>query len=298
MKKIYDCVVIGAGVAGMTAAIYLKRANIDFILLEKGVPGGQINKSSNIENYPGFKKVDGPTLAFNIYEQIEKLGVDYKYGDVKEVRDSENYKVVCTDKEEFVTKTVIIATGRRPRELGLANEKKLLGSGISYCAYCDGMLYKNKDVIIIGGGNSALEEALYIADIANKVYIVHRSSEYRADQFLIDKVNKKENIIKYFNKEVIDILEQDDKFSGVKLNDESVINADGLFIYIGQIPETNFIDNIKTTEDGYIITDSHLKTSDDKIYACGDVLKKDLYQIATSIGEGALAASNIIKILK
>ena len=177
MKKIYDCVVIGAGVAGMTAAIYLKRANIDFILLEKGVPGGQINKSSNIENYPGFKKVDGPTLAFNIYEQIEKLGVDYKYGDVKEVRDSENYKVVCTDKEEFVTKTVIIATGRRPRELGLANEKKLLGSGISYCAYCDGMLYKNKDVIIIGGGNSALEEALYIADIANKVYIVHRSSE-------------------------------------------------------------------------------------------------------------------------
>ena len=298
MKKIYDCVVIGAGVAGMTAAIYLKRANIDFILLEKGVPGGQINKSSNIENYPGFKKVDGPTLAFNIYEQIEKLGVDYKYGDVKEVRDSENYKVVCTDKEEFVTKTVIIATGRRPRELGLANEKKLLGSGISYCAYCDGMLYKNKDVIIIGGGNSALEEALYIADIANKVYIVHRSSEYRADQFLIDKVNKKENIIKYFNKEVIDILEQDDKFSGVKLNDETVINADGLFIYIGQIPETNFIDNIKTTEDGYIITDSHLKTSDDKIYACGDVLKKDLYQIATSIGEGALAASNIIKILK
>lgn len=298
MKKIYDCVVIGAGVAGMTAAIYLKRANIDFILLEKGVPGGQINKSSNIENYPGFKKVDGPTLAFNIYEQIEKLGVDYKYGDVKEVRDSENYKVVCTDKEEFVTKTVIIATGRRPRELGLANEKKLLGSGISYCAYCDGMLYKNKDVIIIGGGNSALEEALYIADIANKVYVVHRSSEYRADQFLIDKVNKKENIIKYFNKEVIDILEQDDKFSGVKLNDESVINADGLFIYIGQIPETNFIDNIKTTEDGYIITDSHLKTSDDKIYACGDVLKKDLYQIATSIGEGALAASNIIKILK
>ena len=298
MKKIYDCVVIGAGVAGMTAAIYLKRANIDFILLEKGVPGGQINKSSNIENYPGFKKVDGPTLAFNIYEQIEKLGVDYKYGDVKEVRDSENYKVVCTDKEEFVTKTVIIATGRRPRELGLANEKKLLGSGISYCAYCDGMLYKNKDVIIIGGGNSALEEALYIADIANKVYIVHRSSEYRADQFLIDKVNKKENIIKYFNKEVIDILEQDDIFSGVKLNDESVINADGLFIYIGQIPETNFIDNIKTTKDGYIITDSHLKTSDDKIYACGDVLKKDLYQIATSIGEGALAASNIIKILK
>ena len=298
MKKIYDCVVIGAGVAGMTAAIYLKRANIDFILLEKGVPGGQINKSSNIENYPGFKKVDGPTLAFNIYEQIEKLGVDYKYGDVKEVRDSENYKVVCTDKEEFVTKTVIIATGRRPRELGLANEKKLLGSGISYCAYCDGMLYKNKDVIIIGGGNSALEEALYIADIANKVYIVHRSSEYRADEVLIDKVNKKENIIKYFNKEVIEILENNDKFSGVKLNDESIINADGLFIYIGQIPETNFINTIDKTKDGYIVTNEHLKTTDDKIYASGDVLKKDLYQIATSIGEGALAASNVIKILK
>lgn len=296
--KIYDCVIIGAGVAGMTAAIYLKRAGLDFVLLEKGVPGGQINKSSNIENYPGFKKVDGPTLAFNIYEQIENLGVVYKYGDVKEIKDSENNKIVCTDQEEYITKTIIIATGRKPRELGLENEKKLLGSGISYCAYCDGMLYKNKDVIIIGGGNSALEEALYIADIANKVYIVHRSSEYRADEVLIDKVNKKENIIKYFNKEVIEILENEDKFSGVRLNDNSVINADGLFIYIGQIPETNFITNIEKTKDGYIVTDSHLKTTDDKIYACGDVLKKDLYQIATSIGEGALAASNVIKILK
>lgn len=296
--KNYDCVIIGAGVAGMTAAIYLKRAGLDFVLLEKGVPGGQINKSSNIENYPGFKKVDGPTLAFNIYEQIENLGVVYKYGDVKEIKDSENNKIVCTDQEEYITKTIIIATGRKPRELGLENEKKLLGSGISYCAYCDGMLYKNKDVIIIGGGNSALEEALYIADIANKVYIVHRSSEYRADEVLIDKVNKKENIIKYFNKEVVEILENEDKFSGVRLNDNSVINADGLFIYIGQIPETNFITNIEKTKDGYIVTDSHLKTTDDKIYACGDVLKKDLYQIATSIGEGALAASNVIKILK
>ena len=296
--KNYDCVIIGAGVAGMTAAIYLKRAGLDFVLLEKGVPGGQINKSSNIENYPGFKKVDGPTLAFNIYEQIENLGVVYKYGDVKEIKDRENNKIVCTDQEEYITKTIIIATGRKPRELGLENEKKLLGSGISYCAYCDGMLYKNKDVIIIGGGNSALEEALYIADIANKVYIVHRSSEYRADEVLIDKVNKKENIIKYFNKEVVEILENEDKFSGVRLNDNSVINADGLFIYIGQIPETNFITNIEKTKDGYIVTDSHLKTTDDKIYACGDVLKKDLYQIATSIGEGALAASNVIKILK
>ena len=296
--KNYDCVIIGAGVAGMTAAIYLKRAGLDFIVLENGVPGGQINKSSNIENYPGFKKVDGPTLAFNIYEQIENLGVVYKYGDVKEIKDSDNHKVVCTDQEEYITKTIIIATGRKPRELGLDNEKKLLGSGISYCAYCDGMLYKNKDVIIIGGGNSALEEALYIADIANKVYIVHRSSEYRADEVLIDKVNKKENIIKYFNKEVIEILENEDKFSGVRLNDNSVINADGLFIYIGQIPETNFITNIEKTKDGYIVTDSHLKTTVDKIYACGDVLIIDLYQIASSSGEGALAASNVIKILK
>ena len=298
MNKIYDCVIIGSGVAGMTAAIYLKRANIDFILLEKGVPGGQINKSSNIENYPGYKKVDGPTLAFNIYEQIESLDVNYKYGDVKEIKDDGSYKIVNTDQDEIKTKTIIIATGRKPRELGLKNEKKLLGSGISYCAYCDGMLYKNKDVIIIGGGNSALEEALYIADIANKVYIIHRKEHYRADKFLIDKVNIKENIIKIYNREVKEIMEESEKFSGVKLNDNSIIKADGLFIYIGQIPETSFINSIDKTEDGYIITDIHLKTSDNQIYACGDVLKKDLYQIATAIGEGALAATNVIKVLK
>lgn len=298
MKKTYDCVIIGAGVAGMTAAIYLKRANIDFVLLEKSVPGGQINKSSNIENYPGFKKVDGPTLAFNIYEQVESLGVEYKYGDVKNIKEVEDFKIVCTDQDEYITKSIIIATGRKSRELGLDKEKKLLGSGISYCAYCDGMLYKNKDVIVVGGGNSALEEALYLADVSNKVYIVHRGKNYRADELLINKVNQKDNIIKYFNREIKEILDENDKLVGVKLNDNEVIKANGLFIYIGQIPETNFINNIEKTKDGYIVVDSHLKTSDNRIYACGDVLEKDLYQIATSIGEGALAASNVIKLLK
>lgn len=296
--KIYDCVVIGAGVSGMTAAIYLKRAGLDIILLEKGVPGGQINKSSNIENYPGFKKIDGPTLAFNIYEQVENLNINYKYGNVTNIEVEDDIKIITTDQEQLKAKTVILATGRRARELGLENEKKLLGSGISYCAYCDGMLYKDKDVIIIGGGNSALEESLYLADVANKVYIVHRGSEYRGDDILIEKVLNNDKIIKIFDKQVIKLLEENEKFSGVVLNDNTSLKADGLFIYIGQIPETDFIDNINKTADNYIITNEHLETSIKGIYACGDVIKKDLYQITTAIGDGAQAASNVIKMLK
>ena len=288
--KIYDCVIIGAGVAGMTAAIYLKRAGLDFILLEKGVPGGQINKSSNIENYPGFKKVDGPTLAFNIYEQIENLGVVYKYGDVKEIKDSDNHKVVCTEQEEYITKTIIIATGRKPRELGLDNEKKLLGSGISYCAYCDGMLYKNKDVVVVGASDAAFEGAIYLSKLASSVTVLYRNS-FRAKAYLQEMIKKIDNIS--FVRGEVESFSKDDKII-IKTKEGNDIITDGVFIYIGQIPNANFLESLGVLDDrGYVKTDNNLMTSIDGVYAVGDALNKFDYQIVIAMGEAARVALEI-----
>lgn len=296
--KTYECVIIGAGVAGMTAAIYLKRAGISVLLLEKGVPGGQINKTSIIENYPGFKKIDGPTLAMNMLDQVQSLDIPYQYGNVLSIEVDGDYKIIKTDMETIMTSRIILASGRKPRELGLSNEKKLLGSGISYCAYCDGMLYKNQDVVVIGGGNSALEEALYLADICKTVYIVHRRLEYRADDILVKKLEKYDNIKPCLGQNVIEILEKDNRVSGVRLSDNSILPVTGVFIYIGQIPETSFVEDLITLKDGYVMTNEHLETNIPGIYACGDVIKKELYQISTAIGEGALAGTNVVKSLK
>lgn len=296
--KTYECVIIGAGVAGMTAAIYLKRAGISVLLLEKGVPGGQINKTSIIENYPGFKKIDGPTLAMNMLDQVQSLDIPYQYGNVLSIEVDGDHKIIKTDMETIMTSRIILASGRKPRELGLSNEKKLLGSGISYCAYCDGMLYKNQDVVVIGGGNSALEEALYLADICKTVYIVHRRLEYRADDILVKKLEKYDNIKPCLGQNVIEILEKDNRVSGVRLSDNSILPVTGVFIYIGQIPETSFIEDLITLKDGYVMTNEHLETNIPGIYACGDVIKKELYQISTAIGEGALAGTNVVKSLK
>ncbi len=296
--KTYECVIIGAGVAGMTAAIYLKRAGISVLLLEKGVPGGQINKTSIIENYPGFKKIDGPTLAMNMLDQVQSLDIPYQYGNVLSIEVDGDHKIIKTDMETIMTSRIILASGRKPRELGLSNEKKLLGSGISYCAYCDGMLYKNQDVVVIGGGNSALEEALYLADICKTVYIVHRRLEYRADDILVKKIEKYDNIKPCLGQNVIEILEKDNRVSGVRLSDNSILPVTGVFIYIGQIPETSFIEDLITLKDGYVMTNEHLETNIPGIYACGDVIKKELYQISTAIGEGALAGTNVVKSLK
>ena len=296
--KTYECVIIGAGVAGMTAAIYLKRAGISVLLLEKGVPGGQINKTSIIENYPGFKKIDGPTLAMNMLDQVQSLDIPYQYGNVLSIEVDGDDKIIKTDMETIMTSRIILASGRKPRELGLSNEKKLLGSGISYCAYCDGMLYKNQDVVVIGGGNSALEEALYLADICKTVYIVHRRLEYRADDILVKKIEKYDNIKPCLGQNVIEILEKDNRVSGVRLSDNSILPVTGVFIYIGQIPETSFVEDLITLNDGYVMANEHLETNIPGIYACGDVIKKELYQISTAIGEGALAGTNVVKSLK
>lgn len=290
----FDVVVIGCGVAGMTAAIYLKRANLNVCILERNAPGGQLNMISEISNYPGYKSIDGPSLAFNMFDQIRELGIPYKYGNAIEIINKKGYKVIKTTKEDITCRSIVLATGRRARELGLSNEKKLLGKGISYCSICDGSLYKDKDVCVVGGGNSALEAALYLSDICNKVTLIHRRDEFRGEEYLQDKINQKDNIEIIFNTTINNILEDNDRVSGVVLNTGEEINCSALFIYVGSVPMSVKCKDL-LVEDGYIVVDRNMKTNICNIYACGDAIKKDIYQISTAVGEGSTAAMNLIR---
>ena len=290
----FDAVVIGCGPAGITASIYLKRANLNVCIIERNAPGGQLNMISEIGNYPGFKTTDGPTLAFGMFEQIRELGVVYKYGTVLEIINYDDHKLIKTDKEEITCKSIIIATGRKPKELGLPNEKKLLGRGISYCSICDGTLYKEKEVCVVGGGNSALEGTLYLADICSKVTLIHRRDEFRGEPYLLDKIKKRNNVRIITNTTIKELKEENDKLSGVLLSTDEEIKTNALFVYIGNLPTPIKCDNLETEND-YVIVDRNMKTNVDRIYACGDTTKKDIYQVATAIGDGALAAMSLIK---
>ena len=290
----FDTVVIGCGVAGMTAALYLKRANVRVCIIEKNAPGGQLNKITEIENYPGFKSIDGPTFAFNIFNQIRSLDITYKYLNVLEIISKDDYKIVKTNKEEINCKNVVIETGRISRELGLSNEKKLLSNGVSYCAICDGTLYKDKIVCVVGGGNSALESAMYLSYICSKVYLIHRNDEYRAEGILVDKLLQKSNIECIKNARITELKETNDKLSSVVINNDKEIICDGIFIEIGNVPVPIKCDGLKL-DDNYIVVDSSMKTSVDGVYACGDIIKKEVYQISTAVGEGTMAAVSIIR---
>lgn len=298
----FDVIIIGAGVSGITASIYLKRANKNILLLESGMFGGQINKTSIIENYPGFEKIDGPTLASNMFSQVTNLKINYKLETVRNLSLSGNDFLVETEKEKYLAKKIIVATGRIPKKLGLDNEEKLIGNGISYCAYCDGFFFKGKEVAVVGGGNSALEEALYLSDLCTKVYIIHRRNEFSADEILQDKIKEKSNIIVKYNSVVKEVLENENVLSKIvikKENSEEILDVSGLFIYIGNIPKNDFLKKLDLKmENNYLIVDKNMKTNINGIYACGDVIKKEAYQISTAVGEGAIAAISVINELK
>jgi thioredoxin reductase (NADPH) len=304
MKLNFDVIVIGSGPAGMTASIYLKRANMNVAMIDGNAPGGQINKTALIENYPGYGKITGPELAYNMYMQTQELSIPFVYGKVINVIDKGNYKIVKLEKEEILCKSVIIATGRKARELGLNNEKELTGRGISWCAICDGSLFKDKEVAVVGGGNSALEESLYLSNIASKVYIIHRSNTFRGDMIFQEKVFSNPKIEVSFNT-VIDKLNVKDKLLDsidLKSNLTSEIKnlkISGLFIYIGFEPSIDFASSLNlNNSDGYIIVDNKMRTNVNGIYACGDIIKKDLYQITTATAEGSIAAMSVINDLK
>ena len=293
MMNRYDAIVIGAGVAGMTAAIYLKRSNLNVLLLEREMPGGQLNKTTEIENYPGFTKVNGTDLALAIYNQVKENDITYKYGNVVEIIDNGEVKIVKTNRDTFETKNIILATGRTPRKLDLENEDKLISHGISYCAICDGMFFKDKIVAVVGGGNSALTGALYLSNICSKVYIINRRDELRADTILQEKIKQKNNIEVLFDSKVTKLNEKDNVLDSIDVNNEK-LDIDGLFIYIGFDPDINYLKNLDIkNNNGYIVVDENMETSIKGIYACGDIIDKEVYQITTAIGEAAIAATHI-----
>ena len=289
MQK-YDVVIIGSGVSGMTAGIYLKRGGINTLIIEGDTPGGQLNRASSIKNYPGFKEIDGPTLAYSIYEQLNSYHIDYLYEKVEKV--NFNSKTITTKNNEIAYDYLIITTGRIPRKLNLDNEEKLIGHGISYCALCDGNLYKDKEIIIVGGGNSALQEAIHLSKICKKVTIIHRRDTFKAEREVIDDLSNYANINIIYNANVIRYNIMNDKLYSVTLDNNEEIKIDGIFISIGYDPATDIFNLDK--DNGYIIVGKNYETSIKDVYACGDVIKKDTYQLTTSAGEATVVADQII----
>lgn len=290
----YDVVIIGAGPAGMSAAIYLKRSGINPVILEKSAPGGTLNKTHKIENYPGYVDKDGTTLAFRMYSQIEELGIDLVVETVQNIEKEINGYKVITNNDEYHAKYLLIATGKIPRKLDIEDSKNFEGKGISYCAICDGALYKGKDVAVIGGGNSAMEAASYMSDIANKVYIINRSNTLRADE-KEKNITKTKNVEVIYNAKVTNIV-GNESIEKIKLDNNKELNVSAIFVCIGQDSNVSYYQNLnlKTDNQG-IIVDNNMKTSDDNVYACGDAISKSLYQVVTATSEGAIAATSIIK---
>ena len=289
----YDIIILGAGVAGLTSAIYALRQGKKVLVLEKNSFGGQIINAQDIENYPGTNHISGYELSLNIYNQAKELGMEYKQEEVLEIDPSN--KSIRTNKESYTYKALIIAMGLEKRKLGLENEQDLIGSGVSYCATCDGAFFKHKNVAVVGGGNTALEDALFLSEYVNKVYLIHRRDTFRGDENTLSKIKTKENIELVLNSvptkligKPLEQIEVEDKNNNKKLLDVS-----GVFIAVGQSPSTEILRNIlELDEYGYIITDKKNKTSQKYIYAAGDIVKKEVRQLTTAVADGTIAAIN------
>lgn len=291
----YDCIIIGAGPAGMTAALYAARANLKTLLLERGIPGGQMNNTAEVENYPGFDSILGPDLALKMYDGINQFGVEHGYGNVVEVKDHKDYKEVITDDASYEAKVVIIATGCEHRNLEVPGEAEYSGRGVSYCAVCDGAFFRNKKLIVVGGGDSAVEEAIYLTQFADEVKIVHRRDALRAQKIIQDRAFANEKISFIWDSVVEEIKGDDQKVTGVQIKNVKTGKtyeeaADGVFIYVGLIPLTQAFTSSGITDDaGWIVTDERMQTKIPGILACGDARQKHLRQITTAVGDGGIA---------
>lgn len=295
LMKTYDVVVIGAGPGGLTAALYASRANLSVMILDRGIYGGQMNNTAEIENYPGFESILGPDLSEKMYNSSIRFGADFGYGTVESVEDKGTTKIVHTDDGDYEAKVVIIATGSQYKKIGVPGEEELSGRGVSYCAVCDGAFFKGKDVAVIGGGDSAVEEGVYLTQLAKSVTIIHRRDQLRAQKILQDRAFKNDKIKFVWNADVKEIVEKDGKVGGVRYidketGDEHIVPASGAFIYVGIQPMTDSFKSLGILdEDGWINTTEHMETKVPGVYAIGDVRKKDLRQIATAVGEGGIA---------
>lgn len=298
MRK-YDVVVIGAGPGGMTAALYAARANLNVAMLDRGIYGGQMNNTDDIENYPGFTTIKGPELGEKMYQGTVKAGVNFVYGDVQNVTvDDQQMKHIQTDSDELVASAVIIATGSNNRKLGVPGEEKFSGKGVSYCAVCDGSFFKGKNVTVVGGGDSAISEGLYLANVTDGVNVIHRRDRLRAQKVLQNRAFDNDKIDFTWNTSVTEILGDENHVTGVKIHnnqvgDDTTLDTDGVFVYVGNFPNSQIFNNLNITDQaGWIITNDQMETTIPGIYAIGDVRQKQLRQITTAVGDGGIAGQN------
>ena len=296
MKRVYDMVIIGGGPGGYTAALYAARAGLDTIVLEKLSAGGQMALSSQIDNYPGIPEgIDGFTLGEQMQAGAERFGARTELTEVTGLELSADVKTIHTTDGPFYGKTVVLATGASPRMLGISGEKELIGRGVNYCAACDGMFYKGKTVVVVGGGNTAAADVMILSRIAKKVYLVHRRDTLRATKIYHEPLMKTENVEFFWNSAVTELL-SDGKLTGIRIRDvhsgeETVIPCDGLFISIGRAPATGLVKGqVDLDEGGYVIADESTATNIPGVFAVGDLRQKAVRQIVTAVADGAVAA--------
>ena len=296
MKQIYDMIVIGGGPAGYTAGLYAARAGLKVAVMEKLSPGGQMALTSQIDNYPGFEDgIDGFELGEKMQKQAHRFGAETIYTNVNSLQLSGEMKEIHTDDGVFYSKTVALATGANPRELGVAKERELIGRGVNYCAHCDGMFYRNKTVVVVGGGNSAAADAMYLSRIAKKVILVHRRDTLRATKVYHEPLMAAPNVEFFWNSTVSELL-HGQKLTGIKIQnvqtgEVSTIECDGLFVSIGRSPASSLVaGQLELDASGYIVADESTRTSISGVYALGDVRTKVLRQIVTAVADGATAA--------
>ena len=283
----YKVVIVGSGIAGMTAAINLKRGGIDTLIIENNTPGGVLNYIPNIENYPGYSNISGPDLAMNIYNQVNNLGIKIKFMNINNI---DLDKKIIDGEIEF--DYLIIATGRKSRMLGIEKEKELLGRGVSTCALCDGAFYRDKDVIVVGGGNSSLTESLYLANIVRSVTIIIRRDKFTGDKYLVDRINNTKNIKVVKNSNIIKYNTKNNSLVSVTLDNKKKVKTSGVFLALGGTPNSELFNVDK--DNGYIVVNNRYETNIPYVTAIGDVIRKDYYQLTTAVYDAVVVANNII----
>lgn len=305
MERQYDLLIIGAGPAGMTAAVYGSRAGLKTAMLEAGAPGGKLVKTAEIQNWPGIKETAGAQLAYEMFEHSTHFGAEYLYGNVTKVEDHGEWKhVICDDGTTYEAKAIIVATGTQERMLNIPGEEENVGRGVSYCAVCDGAFFKDQDVLVVGGGNSALEEAQYLTQFAKTVYIMIRRQVFRADEIIQESALKNEKIKVIRGVVPVKILDDGKRVSGmiikhVDSGEEEELSVQAVFPYIGLDPSTSFLEGLGVLDErGYIITDEHCETSIKGLYGAGDVIVKQLRQVVTAANDGAVAAQHAFHQIK
>ncbi len=295
MNNVYDVIIIGAGPGGMTAAVYTSRANLKTLLLDRGVPGGQLQNTEEIENFPSYSHISGPDLAQKMFEHSLQFGAKYEQANVEDIVNEGNIKVVYAGSKTYQAKSIIIATGTKYKKLGIPGEEEFSGRGVSWCAVCDGAFFRGKELVVVGGGDSAIEESVFLTKFAKKVTILHRRDQLRAQPILVDRMLKNDKIDVLYDTVVNEIIGES-KVSGVlleniKTGETKSFPVDGVFEYVGMNPVSDFVRSLNITdEEGWIVTDSRMKTNIPGIFAVGDIRQTAVRQVVAATGDGCIAA--------